>query len=100
MVRPNTDRAGGDSRPLVMKKYKVIVPWVPVGSMKAYKLGEVMTPQPNVARMLMDRGLIEPIEDEMEFAEIETASMDLADAESPREPVKRKRKRKKRAVHQ
>jgi len=36
----------------------------------------------------------------MEFAEIETASMDLADAESPREPVKRKRKRKKRAVHQ
>ena len=83
-----------------MKKYKVIVPWVPVGSMKAYKLGEVMTPQPNVARMLMDRGLIEPIEDEMEFAEIETASMDLADAESPREPVKRKRKRKKRAVHQ
>ena len=81
-----------------MKKYKVIVPWVPVGSMKAYKLGEVMTPQPNVARMLMDRGLIEPIEDEMEFAEIETASMDLADAESPREPVKRKRK--KRAVHQ
>jgi len=87
-----------------MKKYKVIVPWVPVGSMKAYKLGEVMTPQPNVARMLMDRGLIELIEDEpapkqeMEFAEIETASMDLADAESPREPVKRRRK--KRAVHQ
>ncbi len=80
------------------KKYIVIVPWVPPGAIRAYKLGEIMTPQSNVAKTLMDRGLIEPVEEEPEFGEVETAAMELADDVSPREPVKRRRK--KRSVHQ
>ena len=74
--------------------------------MAGWKVGDIVTPSGGAAQLLMDRCIIELVEDqpnpepeqEMEFAEIETASMDLADAESPREPVKRRRK--KRAVHQ
>jgi len=89
-----------------MKKYRVIHPWLPPGQMKCWKVGDIVIPSGGAARLLVDRGFLELIEEEpapdpepeMEFAEIETASMDLADEVSPREPVKRRRK--KRAVHQ
>ena len=86
------------------KAYRVIHPWFAPGSLRGWAVGDIVNPTGGAAALLMDRGIIELIEDEpdpkdeMEFAEIETAAMDLAEQVTPREPVKRKRKKK--AVHQ
>ncbi len=79
-----------------LQKCRVIVTYMPPNAVagRSYKKGAILTLQPNVARILIDRGLVERVVDEPEFGEVETASMALADEVSPREPVRKRRKRR------
>ena len=95
-----SDRAGGNLSPFLMKKYKVIVAFSPPGVLMGHthRIGDIMTPQGNVARVLMTRGLIEPIEDEPEQAVVEMAAMATADEVSPQREIRKKRRYKKREL--
>lgn len=75
-------------------KYRVINGF-PSGDpmMSPHRVGDILNPAPNVAKVLLDRGVIEPIVDEPKQADIEMAAMQTADeASGHRELTKAKRK--------